>query len=71
MMHAMGPDDLPRIRIVRHEHPWIANFYRDHWQVFIGHAIPLSKDSDWPPTEEYIHDGWKLGFTANQLKPRS
>ena len=71
MMHAMGPDDVARIKILRERHPSIANFYRYRWQVFLGHAIPPSKDSDWPPIEEYPHGGWVLGFTADQLRPPS
>jgi hypothetical protein len=69
MMHAMSPDDLPRIKIVRHDHSQIANFYRYGWQVFLGQAIPPSKESDWPPVEDYVLEGWKLGFTADELGP--
>ena len=71
MMNAMGPDDLPRISIVRRAHPRVANFYRDYWQAFVGHAIPPSKDSDWPPVEEYAYGGWKLGFMVDQLRQAS
>lgn len=69
MMHSIGPEDSPRIRITRHQHPWLANFYRDHLQVFVGHAVPPSKDSDWPPAEECVSEGWKLGFTADEIRP--
>ena len=68
-MLSTSPNDLPRIKIAREEHPSIKNFYRDHVQVFLGHAIPPSRDSDWPPIEEFTVGGWKLGFPADQLSP--
>lgn len=71
MMYVTSPNDLPRIKIVRHAHPSIAHFYRDSWQVFVGHAVLPSKDSDWPPVEEYLHGGWRLGFTDDELRAAS
>jgi hypothetical protein len=68
MMLSMSPDDLPRIRISRQEHPSVKNFYREYVQVFLGHAIPPSQDSDWPPIEEFTVGGWKLGFTADEVR---
>ncbi len=71
MMYATSPNDPPRIKIVSSAHPSAPNFYRDSWQVFVGHAVPPGKDSEWPPTEEYLHGGWKLRFTDHELREAS
>ena len=74
MMIATSPDDLPRIKIVREEHPSVRNFYRNHVQVFLGHAIPPYKDSDCPPIEDFMVGGGNYalqllaGFGTDRLR---
>jgi hypothetical protein len=64
MMRAFGPDDLPRIKIVKEAHPSVSNFKRTHVQVFLGRCFP----EDYP-LEDFPVGGWTVRYTADELRP--